>query len=66
MENTSKSLSNFPKNYRYIQVAPKNPQSFRVMSWNVLAEVYKSGHIKNFKNKMKFNAETRGRQIVSS
>jgi len=35
------------------------------MSWNVLAEVYKSGHIKNYKNKLKFNAEFRGKQIVS-
>ena len=65
MENTSKSLSNFPKNFGYIQVAPQSPQSFRAMSWNVLAEVYKSGHIKNFKNRLKFNPETRGRQIVS-
>lgn len=39
---------NYTKNFDWIKIEQPQSKPVRIMSWNVLAESYKSGHAKNF------------------
>lgn len=51
---------NYSESFSYIPTGEPKHLPFKVMSWNVLAEAYKSNHVSNFKSKLRFNPEYRG------